>query len=61
MGELLVYNVTYASDLEDLSLTIGLKPSATGTFSLFYPVNTTFKAKADNGLILKAYLTAQYT
>lgn len=58
---MLIYNVTYLNDLENLTLTIGLKPSNTGAFSRFYPVNTTFKANADNGLILKAYLTAQYT
>ena len=48
------------NDLEDTYLTIGLKPTGNGTFSRFYPVNITIKANADNGLILKAYLTAEY-
>lgn len=49
------------NDLEDTYLTIGLKPTGTGTFSRFYPVNVTIKANADNGLILKTYLKAEYT
>lgn len=60
-GELIRYNITYPSDFEGTTIMFGLKPSVAGAFSRFFPKNDTVVATANNGLLLNAYSTADYT